>query len=80
MVIAPGEAQGGPGNRHRGADQWLFVVAGTGVACVKLRRYALRPGALLLIEHGDPHEIRNSGRGPLRTLNRYSPPAGDEAC
>jgi oxalate decarboxylase/phosphoglucose isomerase-like protein (cupin superfamily) len=33
------------------------------------------PGALSLIEHGDPHEIRNSGRAPLRTLNLYSPPA-----
>ena len=43
MVIAPGEAEGGPGNRHRGADQWPFVVAGTGVAWVKRRRYALRP-------------------------------------
>jgi oxalate decarboxylase/phosphoglucose isomerase-like protein (cupin superfamily) len=28
-----------------------------------------------LIEHGDAHEIRNTGRGPLRTLNLYSPPA-----
>jgi mannose-6-phosphate isomerase-like protein (cupin superfamily) len=42
---------------------------------VRRRRYALRPGALSLIEHGDPHEIRNSGRAPLRTLNLYSPPA-----
>jgi mannose-6-phosphate isomerase-like protein (cupin superfamily) len=75
MVIAPGEAEGGPGNRHRGADQWLFVVAGSGVGWVRRRRYALRPGALSLIEHGDPHEIRNSGRAPLRTLNLYSPPA-----
>jgi mannose-6-phosphate isomerase-like protein (cupin superfamily) len=75
MVIAPGEAEGGPGNRHRGADQWLFVVAGTGVACVKRRRYVLGTGTLLLIEHGDTHEIRNTGRGPLRTLNLYSPPA-----
>ena len=24
MVIGPGGAEGGPGNRHRGADQWLF--------------------------------------------------------
>ena len=30
MVIEPGGAEGGPDNRHRGADQWLFVVAGTG--------------------------------------------------
>ncbi len=82
MVIAPGEAEGGPGNRHRGADQWLFVVSGSGTALIKGRRYALREGTLLLIEHGDQHEIRNTGRALLQTLNFYSPPAytksGDE--
>jgi len=38
MVIAPGDAEGGPGNRHRGADQWLFVLSGTGEARIKGRR------------------------------------------
>jgi hypothetical protein len=33
---------------------------------------------LLLIERGDMHEIRNTGRGPLRTLNVYVPPAYTE--
>jgi mannose-6-phosphate isomerase-like protein (cupin superfamily) len=75
MVIEPGDAEGGPRNRHRGADQWLFVVSGTGVATVKGRRLPLRAGTLLLIEHGDQHEIRNTGRQLLRTLNIYVPPA-----
>jgi len=75
MVIEPGGAEGGPRNRHRGADQWLFVVAGSGVAKIKGRRYPLKPGALLLIEHGDQHEIRNTGKADLRTLNFYVPPA-----
>jgi mannose-6-phosphate isomerase-like protein (cupin superfamily) len=82
MVIEPGESEGGPQNRHRGADQWLFVVEGTGVAKIKGARYPLKAGALLLIEHGDQHEIRNTGRALLKTLNFYSPPAysrnGDE--
>jgi mannose-6-phosphate isomerase-like protein (cupin superfamily) len=82
MVIPPGEAEGGPRNRHRGADQWLFVVSGTGTALIKGQRYPLKAGCLLLIEHGDPHEIRNTGRALLKTLNLYSPPAyranGDE--
>ena len=75
MVIPPGESEGGPPNRHRGADQWLYVVAGTGTAVVKGRRIALRPGTLLLIEHGDTHEVKNTGRALLRTLNVYVPPA-----
>ena len=58
MVIQPGGAEGGPKNRHRGADQWLFVVAGQGVALIKGARYQLKTATLLLIEHGDQHEIR----------------------
>lgn len=75
MVIAPNGAEGGPTNRHRGADQWLFVVSGIGQARIEGRAYPLRAGTLLLIEHGDRHEIRNTGRAPLKTLNFYSPPA-----
>ena len=36
----------------------------------------------MLIQRGDAHEIRNTGRTPLKTLNFYVPPAyaqdGDE--
>ena len=82
MTLAPGDAEGGPDNRHRGADQWLFVVAGSGIARVTGKRYPLRPGTLMVIEHGDIHEIRATGRRPLQTLNVYVPPAytadGDE--
>ncbi len=75
MVIEPGDAEGDPTNRHRGSDQWLFVVSGTGVATVNDKRYLLRENVLLLIEHGDRHEIRNNGKSLLRTLNVYVPPA-----
>lgn len=75
MVIAPGGAEGDPNNRHRGADQWLYVVDGTGVATLNGKRVELRPGSLLLIEQGDRHEIRNNGKRLLKTLNLYSPPA-----
>lgn len=75
MTIAPGDSEGGPSNRHRGADQWLYVVGGRGTAIVKGKKYALSAGTLLLIEHGDQHQIKNSGRQPLKTLNIYSPPA-----
>ncbi|GAB3314504.1 cupin domain-containing protein [Luteimonas notoginsengisoli] len=77
MVIAPGDSEGGPDNRHRGADQWLYVVSGAGVAIVDGRRVVLKTGRLLVIERGERHEIRNTGRAPLRTLNFYYPPAFD---
>ena len=75
MVIAAGECEGGPDNRHRGADQWLFVVAGRGLAVVNGKRHILRAGSLVLIEKGATHEIRNTGRTLLKTLNLYVPPA-----
>jgi len=75
MTLAPGDSEGGADNRHRGADQWLFVESGTGVAIVSGSRIRLRAGTLLLIERGETHEIRNTGRTPLRTLNVYVPPA-----
>src|SRR5262245_46175252 len=66
MVLAPGETEGGPDNCHRGADQRLYVLTGTGVAAVGGKRYPLKAGTLLLIERGDAHEISDTGRGALR--------------
>ena len=75
MVLAPGDAEGGADNRHRGADQWLFVVSGSGEALVGRVRHKLRAGSLLLIERKEKHQVSNTGRGLLRTLNFYVPPA-----
>lgn len=74
MVIPVGESEGGSNNRHKGSDQWLYVAAGEGSATVAGQVHILRPGTLLLIEHGETHAIRNEGHEPLRTLNFYVPP------
>jgi mannose-6-phosphate isomerase-like protein (cupin superfamily) len=75
MVLPPGDSEGSSDNRHRGSDQWLYVLAGTGAAIVNGKRYPLRAGTLMLIELKDKHEIKNTGRTLLRTLNIYVPPA-----
>ena len=75
MTLAPGETEGGPDNRHRGADQWLYVVSGTGRAVVGGKAVPLTAGTLVLIGRGETHEIRNTGSAPLKTLNVYVPPA-----
>jgi mannose-6-phosphate isomerase-like protein (cupin superfamily) len=75
MVIHPGDREGDAGNRHRAADQWLFVVSGTGEAVVNGRRLKLKAGTMLLIEHKDRHEVKNTGRTLLKTLNFYHPRA-----
>jgi len=61
MVIAPGESEGGPDNAHQGADQWLFVVSGTGTAIVEDKHIPLQAGTLVLIEQQEKHEVRNTG-------------------
>ena len=75
MVLRGGDQEGDSHNRHRGADQWLYVVSGGGVAIVNGTRHRIAARYLLLIEHGDEHEVRQTGKGPLRTLNIYVPPA-----
>jgi mannose-6-phosphate isomerase-like protein (cupin superfamily) len=75
MVLAAGDEEGGSDNRHRGADQWLFVVSGSGEAVVDGKRHKLAAGSLVFIERREKHQVRNTGRGPLRTLNFYVPPA-----
>ena len=77
MVIPPGASEGGPDNCRQGSDQWLYVVAGQGRAIVDGKASRL-PGTLLLIQRGEHHEIRNTGRQPLQTVNVYVPPAYDD--
>jgi mannose-6-phosphate isomerase-like protein (cupin superfamily) len=75
MTLGPGEAEGGPDNRHRGADRWLCVASGAGQAVVNGERVGLREGTLLLLRRGEKHEVRNTGDGPLEALTVSVPPA-----
>jgi mannose-6-phosphate isomerase-like protein (cupin superfamily) len=43
-----------------------------------LRRVKLETGSLLIIEKGEIHQIFNSGKRSLRTINFYTPPAYDD--
>ena len=74
MTLAPGETVGGDDNVHESSAQWLFVVSGSGEATVAGRHAELKPHSLTVIEAGEAHEIRNTGEGPLETLNVYVPP------
>jgi mannose-6-phosphate isomerase-like protein (cupin superfamily) len=79
MTIPPGESTSeGSDNEHAWAEQWLYVVSGTGEARGAKKTVALKVGSLLLIEKGEPHEIENTGSVPLVTLNIYAPPAYDK--
>lgn len=76
MTLRPGQTSSeDSANEHAWAEQWLYVVSGTGTARVAGRTVRLREGSLLLIGKREPHVIRNTGRRALVTVNIYVPPA-----
>src|SRR4030095_7662552 len=77
MVLKPGQASGPPGNEHPRSEQWLYVASGRGRALVNRRRISIGAGSLLLIEKGELHQVVNSTRKELITINLYAPPAYD---
>ncbi len=75
MTLRPGQDTGEPQNEHAQSEQWLFVISGTGRAKVGRRTMTLSEGSLLLIENGEVHQVKNTGRRQLVTINFYAPPA-----
>jgi mannose-6-phosphate isomerase-like protein (cupin superfamily) len=77
LVIQPGRKVGGPDNKHRGADQWIYVESGSGEATIDGKTLSLEKGSLILIQRTEPHGFRNTGDVPLNILTFYVPPAYD---
>lgn len=75
MVLRPGQTSGEYGTDHPRSDQVLYVLSGEATVVVRGRRRTARPGDAVLIEAGEPHQVRNEGRRVLRTLNVYAPAA-----
>jgi mannose-6-phosphate isomerase-like protein (cupin superfamily) len=84
MTLRPGgTSDDEPSNEHSGSEQWLFVISGSGEAKIgkrrgQLRRVKLETGSLLIIERGELHQIINTGKRSLRSINFYAPPAYNE--
>lgn len=84
MTLRPkAESDSQPSNEHPRSEQWLFVVSGVGEALIgksrrSMRRVPLARNALLVIEKGELHQIKNTGRRALVTMNFYVPAAYDE--
>ena len=75
MTLDARGIEGGPRNRHGGADQWLFVV-GEGSTVVESERVELREGTLLLIQRGELTSSENRRQAaadsqPLRPTGLY---------
>ena len=57
MVLEPGGAEGDSDNRHRGADQWLYVLSGSGQAMINGKRHKLARGSLPPAYRSDGNEL-----------------------
>jgi mannose-6-phosphate isomerase-like protein (cupin superfamily) len=76
MALKPGQSSSEkPEDEHPKSEQWLFVISGRGQAKTNKRTLKLSPGSLLLIGKNEPHQITNTAKAPLKTINFYAPPA-----
>jgi mannose-6-phosphate isomerase-like protein (cupin superfamily) len=79
MTLKPGETSSDEiEDEHPKAEQWVYVISGSGRAKFIGRSVQLKEGSLLLIEKNEAHQITNTGKSPLVTLNVYAPPAYTE--
>jgi mannose-6-phosphate isomerase-like protein (cupin superfamily) len=59
MTLAPdAKSNEESANEHAWAEQWLYVVSGSGTVWIGNRTVRLRAGSLLLIERREPHVRR----------------------
>ena len=74
LILGPGEKTGGlHASDHPQSDQVVTSSPVTAKPYGTRRDRAPAPGDVLIIDAGDPHELRCTGDEPLRTLNVYAP-------
>lgn len=72
MSLAPGEDIGEEVHEH--TDQFFRVESGRGEARVDSRTEPIEAGTSVVVPAGTRHNIRNTGRGPLKLYTIYAPP------
>ena len=72
-VAKPGDAPRGP-HRHRGFEECIYVLQGTGVTVAESGEIALVAGDIVLIPPGEKHFTRNTGSEPLILLCFFPSP------
>jgi mannose-6-phosphate isomerase-like protein (cupin superfamily) len=65
---------GAPVHTHDKESEAMYFYAGTGVATIDGREYAITPESVMLAKPGVPHSIRNTGTEPLKFVFVYCPP------
>ncbi len=71
MCLQPGEEIGE--ERHQ-SDQVLYFVGGEGEATVDGEVIQVRKHDIVVVPHGTEHNLRNTGKKPLKLFTTYAPP------
>jgi mannose-6-phosphate isomerase-like protein (cupin superfamily) len=71
MALGPGEEIGAEVHK---LDQFFRVEDGTGEAILDGVRTEIRAGFAVLVPAGTNHNIKNTGRAPLKLYTLYAPP------
>lgn len=69
--LEPGASSGS--SRYLGCDEFFLVLSGTGVATLNDLTMPVRPGSVVAIARGDPHELKADAVGPLEFLTVLAP-------
>lgn len=73
MSLRPGEDIGQ--EVHADEDQLLYAVKGEGVAVIDGKEQKLEKGAIFCVPAGTTHNVRNTGKEPMKIFTVYAPPA-----
>ena len=63
---------------HRTSEELYLFVEGTGRMLLDGEEHDVRPGDCVVIPPGTPHQLRNTGDGPLRLWCCCAPANSDE--
>jgi len=59
---------------HRNADEIQFIIEGSGSMWLGSERKDFKPGTLLIIPRGTPHQVQIVSSGPVKSIAIKIPP------
>lgn len=75
-LIDPGQEH--EQHAHPDSEEFILVVQGTGEGRIAGQDITVKPGDLIAIDKGEPHQFRNTGSEQLRLYWIYSPPGPEK--
>jgi mannose-6-phosphate isomerase-like protein (cupin superfamily) len=65
-------------HRHENADEFFYIISGTGTSVIDDEEYEIGPGDVIFIPHGVNHIMSVSEDGPMELLFFFDRPGADD--